>query len=124
MSNSQNSYETTGANSYVAGTKQMQHEQITQREEHEFQLRCKDKDQQHEKELLNTNLGRIGRLLGSAEHASKNITASICLLLILGVSIISCWVYYTKQDIDFIKSMWTNISPIITLSLGYLFGKK
>jgi len=124
MPDSQNSYETTGANSYVAGTKQMQHEQITQREEHEFQLKCKDKDQQHEKDLLNTNLGTIGRLFGSAEHASKNITASICLLLILGISVISCWVYCTKQDMAFIKSMWTNISPIITLSLGYLFGKK
>lgn len=124
MSGSQNSYEANSANSYVAGTKQMQHEQITQKEDHEFQLKCKDKDQQHEKELLNTNLGTMGRLFGSADHASKNITASICLLLILGASIISCWIYYTKQDIAFIKNMWTNICPIITLSLGYLFGKK
>ena len=124
MQDSQNSYEGISSNSYFAGTKQMQHEQITQKEEHEFQLKCKDKDQQHEKELLNTNLGGIGRLFGSAEHASKNITAAICILLILGVSIISCWVCYTKQDIAVIKSMWTNISPIITLSLGYLFGKK
>lgn len=124
MQDSQNSYETSEANSYFAGTKQMQHEQITQKEEHEFQLKCKDKDQQYEKDLLNQNLGVIGRLFGSSEHASKNITASVCLLLILGVSIISCWVYYAKQDIVFIKSMWTNISPIITLSLGYLFGKK
>lgn len=123
MQDSQNSYEQSATNSY-ASTKQMQHEQITQKEEHEFQLKCKDKDQQHEKDLLNTNLGIIGRIFGSSEHASKNITASVCILLILGISIISCWVYYTEQDIAFIKSMWTNISPIITLSLGYLFGKK
>lgn len=45
MSDSQNSYETTGANSYVAEIRKMRHEQITQREEHEFQLKCKDKDQ-------------------------------------------------------------------------------
>lgn len=124
MRTDQNSYEATGANNYVAGTKQMQHEQITQKEEHEFKLSCKDKDQRHEKELLNTNLGTVGRFFGCTEHSSKNITAIICILLIVGVSVISCWVYYTEQDTVFIKSMWTNISPIITLSLGYLFGKK
>jgi hypothetical protein len=102
----------------------MQHEQITQKEDHEFQLQCKDKDQNHEKELFDKNLGTIGRFFGSSEHASKNITATICLTLIIGVSVISSWVYYTKEDITFIKNMWTNISPIITLSLGYLFGKK
>lgn len=124
MQETNNSYEAKGGNSYYTGTKQMQHEQITQKEDHEFQLQCKDKDQSHEKELLDKNLGAIGRFFGSSEHASKNITATICLTLIIGVSIISCWVYYTKDDIAFIKNMWTNISPIITLSLGYLFGKK
>lgn len=124
MQETNNSYEAKGGNSYYTGTKQMQHEQITQKEDHEFQLQCKDKDQSHEKELLDKNLGAIGRFFGSSEHASKNITATICLTLIIGVSVISCWVYYTKDDIAFIKNMWINISPIITLSLGYLFGKK
>lgn len=124
MQETNNSYEAKGGNSYYTSTKQMQHDQITQKEDHEFQLQCKDKDQNHEKELLGKNLGTIGRFFGSSEHASKNITATICLTLIIGVTVISCWVYYTKEDIDFIKNMWTNISPIITLSLGYLFGKK
>lgn len=124
MQETNNSYEIKSGNSYFMGTKQMQHEQITQKENHDFLLQCKDKDQNHEKELLSKNLGTIGCLFGSTEHASKNITATICLSLIIGVSIISCWVYYTKEDITFIKNMWTNISPIITLSLGYLFGKK
>ena len=124
MQETNNSYEIKSGNSYFMGTKQMQHEQITQKENHDFLLQCKNKDQNHEKELLSKNLGTIGRFFGSTEHASKNITATICLSLIIGVSIISCWVYYTKEDITFIKNMWTNISPIITLSLGYLFGKK
>lgn len=124
MQETNNSYEIKSGNSYFMGTKQMQHEQITQKENHDFLLQCKDKDQNHEKELLSKNLGTIGRFFGSTEHASKNITATICLSLIIGISIISCWVYYTKEDITFIKNMWTNISPIITLSLGYLFGKK
>lgn len=123
MQDTSNSYE-KGGNSYFTGTKQMQHEQITQKENHEFLLLCKEKDQNHEKDLLSRNLGTIGSIFGSAEHASKNITATICIALIVGVSIISCWVYYTKEDVSFVKSMWTNISPIITLSLGYLFGKK
>lgn len=68
MQDSQNSYETSEANSYFAGTKQMQHEQITQKEEHEFQLKCKDKDQQYEKDLLNQNLP-------TPDHSSEVVEA-------------------------------------------------
>lgn len=101
-----------------------EHEQSKLKEEHKFNLDCKDKDHQHEKEILEKNLGLIGRFFGCTEHASKNITAVICLSLIVGASLVSLLVYCCKQDIAFIKSMWINISPIITLSLGYLFGKK
>ena len=123
MHTTQNSYE-KNPNSYLTSTKQMQHEQRTQKEEHSFLLQCKDKDHEHEKELLDKNLGFVGQFFGSAEHASKNITATICLVLVLGFTIISCFIYFLEKDVAFVKSMWHCISPIITLSLGYLFGKK
>lgn len=100
------------------------HEQNLKKEEHEYTIECKKLDQEHERETLKKNLGLIGRTFGCAENATKNITAVICLCLIIGASIISIIVYYHNQDISFVKSMWVNISPIITLSLGYLFGKK
>lgn len=101
-----------------------EHEQSKLKEEHKFNLDCKDKDHQHEKEILEKNLGLIGSFFGCTEHASKNITAVICLCLILGISVISCIVYFCKEDISFIAKMWGGLFPIITLSLGYLFGKK
>ena len=79
------------------GTKQMQHEQITQKENHDLLLQCKDKNRNHEKELLSKNLGTIGCLFGSTEHVSKNITAKICLSLIIDVSIISCGFIIQKK---------------------------
>lgn len=78
----------------------------------------------HEEELLSKNLGIIGRLFGSGDNSSKNITATICGSLLIGATIISCFVYFKEKDTTFIKSIWNNILPIITLSLGYLFGKK
>lgn len=78
----------------------------------------------HELDKLNKQLGWIGRFFGSDENASKNITATICILLLLGASIISIIVYFFNQDLPFVKAMWQNILPVITLSLGYLFGKK
>lgn len=100
------------------------HEQILKKEEHEYTIECKRLDQEHELNTLSKNLGFIGRTFGNAENATKNITVVICLCLIFGVSVISIIVYFCNQDIAFVKSMWINISPIITLSLGYLFGKK
>ena len=100
------------------------HEQILKKEEHEHTINCKKLDQDHELKTLSANLGFIGRTFGNAENATKNITVVICLCLILGVSVISCIVYFCKEDIPFVAKMWGGLFPIITLSLGYLFGKK
>lgn len=97
--------------------------QRQQKEEHNFHLQQQEQQQQHEINLAYTELGIIGRLFGSKENSSKNITAIICLIMLLGVSTISLCVYFCSGDIAFVKSMWQSISPLITLSLGYLFGK-
>ena len=53
-----------------------------------------------------------------------NITATINLVLLLGATVISLFVYCHDQDKEFVKAIWTGAMPIVTLSLGYLFGKK
>lgn len=108
---------------------QTTHEQITQREKYAHEERMeqikndskdKDEERKHEKELL----GWFGRIFGSKENSSRNITGAICLSFTAGATLVSLIVYFCKDDTNFVKGMWEITCPIITLSLGYLFGKK
>ena len=112
---------------------QTSHEQIKQKEEfaHEErmeQIRNDSKDKverrKHEKEMGGQALGWFGRLFGSKENSSRNITGAICLSFTAGATLVSLIVYFCKEDLIFVKYMWGVTSPIITLSLGYLFGHK
>ena len=134
------SYNRSTGNTYSTATirkieLQNTHEQVQLKEEHDHEEKMaklryeneqtiKDKECQHEVNINNQSLGWFGRLFGSQENSSRNITAAICILLTAGVSIISCIVYFCKDDISFVAKMWGGLFPIITLSLGYLFGKK
>ena len=74
--------------------------------------------------MKNKELGWIGVVLGASENSSKNISALICVILLLAIIAMSCWVYKIDGDKDFIGKLWQMILPVITLSLGYIFGKK
>lgn len=112
---------------------QTNHEQVKQKEEYAHEERMeqiknesKDKDERrkHEKEMGDQALGWFGRLFGSKENSSRNITGAVCLSFTAGATLVSLIVYFGKDDIEFVKGMWGIICPIITLSLGYLFGKR
>ena len=113
---------------------QTQHEQtqLQEKNAHEKEMaktafdnqkELKKQEYEHEEKMQDKSLGFLGRLFGNKESASKNITATICILLAMGVSVISCIVYFCTQDLTFIGKMWEGLFPLITLSLGYLFGK-
>ncbi len=135
-----NSYNVEGANNYSSANirkieLQNAHEQVQLKEEHEHEARMaelrysnertiKDGEHQHEETMYNQSLGKFGRLFGSKENSSRNITGTICLSFIAGATLVSLIVYFFKEDLTFVKYMWSVTSPIITLSLGYLFGKK
>ena len=112
---------------------QTNHEQVKQKEEYAHEERMeqiknesKDKDEQrkHQKEMGCQALGWFGQLFGSKENSSRNITGAICLSFTIGATLVSLIVFFCKDDTEFVKGMWEIICPIITLSLGYLFGKK
>ena len=115
---------TTGTNS-TDNLKQMklsvEHQQKQQKEEHEFQLSLK----RLENENLEKKLGKIGSLFGDELSSSKNIAFVICVLLIITGILITLIAYYPKchSDIELIHRTWEFIIPVITLSLGYIFGK-
>lgn len=100
------------------------HEISLKKEDHEHQEKIKNIENQDKQKTLDKDIGLIGKFFGRAENASKNITATLCILLLVGITIVSAIVYYNERNISNIKELWEGILPIITLSLGYLFGKK
>lgn len=119
-----NSYNPNASVDITLNRDLQKHEQTKLKEQHGFELSRLDKDNAHVQELEKTKLGLIGRLFGTGDNSSKNITAIICFLLIIGGAAISLYAYVEKNDKDLATSVWSVIAPIITLSLGYLFGKK
>lgn len=104
--------------------KQMEHQKAMVKEDHSFQLDLQKSQHEHEIKLKNKDLGWIGFLFGTAENSSKNIAALICLILILGSIVFSCIIYRCGEDNGFIEKIWHIAMPVVTLSLGYIFGKK
>lgn len=70
-----------------------------------------------------TQLGWLGRVFGGVEVASKYITAIICVFVLIGMITLSIIAYDCNDGISKIKDIWSIGTPILTLSLGYLFGK-
>lgn len=115
-------------NSYPEGItstpKQMEHQKAMIKEDHDFQLNLQQSQHKHEIDMRNKDLGWIGFIFGTAENASKNIAALICLILIIGSIVFSCIIYNCRNNNAFIETIWQISMPVVTLSLGYIFGKK
>lgn len=109
---------------FTSSPRQMEHQKAMVKEDHEYQLKMQDSQHTHELSLKNKDLGWIGIFFGSSENSSKNIAAIICLILLLAVILMSFGVYYQEKDKDFISTLWQIVMPVITLSLGYIFGKR
>lgn len=71
-----------------------------------------------EKEI-DINAGFLGKFFGSGENAPVN-TASFLIIVALLAGIITS----ALNTETYAKDFWVIVSPLITLSLGYLFGHK
>ena len=100
-----------------------EHERETQKEDHTFQLHMQQQQHDHEKGLKDKDLGWLGKFFGGESISSKNITAFICGIMLLGVIAFSIVIYCHDNNTTLIGQLWDYAIPIITLSLGYLFGK-
>lgn len=69
--------------------------------------------------------GVLGKFFGAGVHSSKNIVGLlIILLLIIGVGYTLYMLHFNPESTHSqVLDFWGIISPLITLSLGYLFGK-
>lgn len=122
---------TSGANTassygkaFSSSPRQMEYQKAMAQEDHDYNLKMQHSQHSHELSLKNKDLGWIGKLFGSSENSSKNIAAIICLILLSAVIVMSCIVYYLYKDKGFISTLWQMVMPVITLSLGYIFGKR
>ena len=115
-----NSYSSETSVGVMLNREHLKHEQTQLKEQHKYQ----EKENEHSREKEKIKLGKIGQWFGTGDNASKNITAIICILLIIGGTAVSLYAYACKDDREMVGKIWGAIAPILTLSLGYLFGKK
>ncbi len=83
-------------------------------------------DNHNELEKQRVNQGFLGKFWGASTSVPNNIAALSVVILILTGIIYTCNAMNTSAEKIAlpIKDFWAIISPLITLSIGYLFGDK
>jgi hypothetical protein len=64
--------------------------------------------------------GCLGKIYGSTKNAPFNISGTVIFLLVASAIVITIWPPKDVKPLEF----WQIILPVVTLGLGYLFGKK
>jgi hypothetical protein len=81
------------------------------------------------KDKLEPQHGYVSKIIGSGENAQNSIVyKTIAWSFLSGVlfsAIIFAYIAYKGEGdlVDSIKNIWSIFIPVITLSLGYIFGK-
>lgn len=91
---------------------------------YEHEERVKDSDHKHELALQEKRLGTLGRMFGADENSSKNITFVIIVMMLMIAIFLTYVRPETESNDDLIYKIWEKVFPIVTLSLGYIFGKQ
>ncbi len=100
----------------------------------EFKTPAPAKKRRHEFFKWTGGAGRIGKWIGTGKHAKHSlafivliwvmIAGGLCSVMIVGSRI--CFSCYDKAGPDLgveLKMIWEFVTPIVTLVLGYEFGR-
>ena len=82
-------------------------------------------DKAFENNIKDKEIGFLGKFFGFGESVKLNI-AGICILILLIIGIIYTFMYLfidVNGKAIGISEFWSIITPLITLTLGYIFGK-
>ena len=72
-----------------------------------------------ESKKMDLESGWLGKFFGSPTHSPVNIAGLLIILLVL-TGIVTSFVLGSMSPKDY----WTTMTPLITLALGYVFGKQ
>ena len=84
-------------------------------------------DNTFEESKMNRELGMLGQFFGSRNSIKLNIAGLfIFILVITGITYTACILFSPTVNAKAIGILefWGIITPLITLALGYIFGKK
>jgi len=73
---------------------------------------------EHQEKMQDAQLGWVGRIWGSRFEKPGNISAIVAIALVLYLGIL----IFTDSDNPKFDDVFSGISTIVTLILGYLFG--
>jgi len=76
---------------------------------------------------MNRELGMLGQFFGSGNSIKLNIAGLFIFILVLtGITYTACILFSKNNNPKAIGILefWGIITPLITLALGYMFGKK
>ena len=81
--------------------------------------------QKIKKEAEKEERGLLGRLWGSIEHSSNNIAGLFIILLFLVGLLYTIWMLCVDSCDNHKKILefWAMLTPLMTLALGYIFGR-
>jgi hypothetical protein len=74
-------------------------------------------EREEETKRLSLEAGWLGRFIGSSKNAPNNIVFLVVVLLIVSGIVVNF--VYPNDRVEY----WKLILPVLTLTLGYLFGK-
>ena len=100
------------------------HEKNILSEKNKHELEIIDKNNNHILEIKKKELGWFGIFFGGKELISLNISGMLIIFLLITGLLLSYKIYNDKTDLDSVVKIWGIITPIITLTLGYIFGSK
>jgi hypothetical protein len=106
------------------------HEESMKDKDFQHEKDMKEKDFQHTKDMERLKLGWLGKLFGGSTMLPLNVAGIVVIILlvvgILSTVVIICTGVFCgeKVNTDTLKDIWSILTPIITLTIGYLFGKQ
>ncbi len=72
-----------------------------------------------EGQKLTLDAGMLGKFFGSSQNAPTNVAGLIAVLLVF--TCIAAWIWPHESMAT--SEVWTTFVPVVTLILGFLFGK-
>lgn len=80
----------------------------------------KIKDRENSRKHERSKVGILGYLFGVSSCVPNNIAGLVVFLLLI-YGVLYSFYFYEEKDLG---NVWSIVSPMMTLALGYLFGKK